>query len=297
VDTTGVVLLDKPTGITSFAALGKTKQRFHTRKVGHTGTLDPFASGLLVVLIGPATRCARFFTGLSKRYETELIFGRETDTHDHTGATVREAPLPDYERICELLDDFRGEIAQVPPSYSAVHVDGKRAYERARSGEDVEIPPRRVTIHSLESTRVDERTMRLTVECSSGTYIRALARDIGRAAGSAAHLASLRRTAVGPFLVDEADDPEDAADIPTLSLREGLSRIGLAVVEVDERTAERMGHGGRVSRADAGPVAADGRASGSLIACSGERVVAVGSWRNDLFHYDLVLSPSGAHRG
>jgi tRNA pseudouridine55 synthase len=206
----GLLLYDKPPGVTSFAALGAIKRALGTKKVGHTGTLDSFATGLLVVLVGPLTHLVSHITSLDKTYSAVIRFGSETDTLDPTGVVVREAPLPSPAAVRDALPLFLGPIMQVPPAYSAIHVEGKRASDLMRSGTMPEMAPRAVTIHHIAFQEVITGETGglleavIEVRCSKGTYIRSLARDMGKAVGSAAHLAALRRTAVGDFRVDEA---------------------------------------------------------------------------------------------
>lgn len=205
----GVVLINKPRGITSFQALGKIKRTLQTKKVGHTGTLDKFADGLLVVLTGKLTKLNALITGMDKEYEALVCFGRETDTLDPEGEVVRKAPVPDLEKIESVLDGFLGEQQQVPPVYSAIHINGKRAYQMARQGESVQMASRSVRIDGLKILHWEAPYLRLRVRCSKGTYIRALARDIASAAGSAAYLTELRRTGVGPFRLADAFTAEE----------------------------------------------------------------------------------------
>lgn len=281
---TGVVLLDKTEGETSFSALGGLKRHFSTRRVGHAGTLDPMATGLLIALVGSATRCARFFSSLDKTYVADIRFGSETDSDDRTGRVVRTAPVPGMELAVNAADSFVGEISQIPPAYSAIHVDGRRAYERARAGEDVEIPARQVTIHAITSEVVDELTLRLTVSCSSGTYIRSLARDIGCAVGSAAHLSALRRISIGPFDVDEASQG-DGAQVCKLETATALLRLdGFSELPVDSGTAATMWNGGRVPVPQSGAVY-DGR----VVARVGDVPVSIGRWQDGFYRYEMVF--------
>lgn len=204
----GLAAIEKRAGLTSFAALGPLKRSLGTGKVGHAGTLDRFATGLLVVLVGGYSRLAPFFTALDKRYTALVRFGRETSTLDPEGEVVAEAPPPTQAELEAVLGGFRGPILQAPPAYSAIHLDGKRAYERVLAGEEVEMVPRPVVIHELELLSYDGRDARLSVRCSSGTYIRSLARDLALAAGSRASLAALERGAIGPILLSDAVPPE-----------------------------------------------------------------------------------------
>ncbi|MCL2325881.1 MAG: tRNA pseudouridine(55) synthase TruB [Proteobacteria bacterium] len=195
--------MDKPRGISSFGALRQLDKKFSIKKthkkIGHGGTLDPEASGLLVVAIGTATRLLRFFLGSDKRYLAELRLGERTATDDAEGEVIAAASYAHigYEDVQRALTQFRGDIEQVPPSFSALHVDGRRAYDLARRGESLSLPPRRVTIHAIETVSCGlpaEPCLRLDIACSGGTYIRSIARDLGEALGSCAHLSGLRRT-------------------------------------------------------------------------------------------------------
>lgn len=204
----GLVLIDKPVGVTSFKALSSVKKALKNKKAGHAGTLDKFASGLLIVAIGGYTRLISVFEGLEKEYEGTICFGKTTATLDPEGAFEGDAPLPSLSVLESVLPLFQGEIDQVPPVFSAIHVDGKRAYQRRLAGEDVKMKPRKVTIHEIRLIEWDEPFLSIRVKCSKGTYIRALARDIGEACGSLAYLSSLRRTGIGKFSVSDAVSPE-----------------------------------------------------------------------------------------
>lgn len=203
----GLLPVDKPVGPTSHDVVAWCRRALSTRKIGHTGTLDPFASGLLLLCVGRATRLAEYITALDKTYETIVHLGVSTDTHDCQGTVVAESDLwrPVTESQVEAaLSDLRGVIEQVPPQFSAKKVDGEAMHRRARRGEYVDLPPVSVTIHELALASFDPPEIGLTVRCSSGTYVRGLARDIGKALGVGAHLTALRRTAVGEFTADRA---------------------------------------------------------------------------------------------
>jgi len=198
--------------MTSFGVVRRVRQITGYRRVGHGGTLDPFATGVLVIGLGPATRLMRFVSEGSKVYEAELAFGTETDSEDRTGEVIRECDrIPSETEILQALPRFVGEIDQVPPRLSAIHVDGERSYRRTRRGEEVDLPARTVNVHSLELLGVDGDRVRIRVECGGGTYIRSLARDLGRALDSAAHLVELRRTGVTPFSAEDAVSLDDFA--------------------------------------------------------------------------------------
>ena len=202
----GILLLDKPRGLTSNAALGRAKRILGIKKAGHTGTLDPMATGLLVLCFGEATKVSGFLLDADKAYRAEATLGVTTDSEDAEGQILEERPVPDLEKAAleTVLDRFRGPIDQVPPMHSALKHQGKRLYELARQGETVERPPRQVTIHSLELLDWTTPKLSLNVRCSKGTYIRSLVRDIGEVIGCGAHLSALRRTESAPFNLDNA---------------------------------------------------------------------------------------------
>ncbi len=204
----GIILVDKPAGITSFQTIGAIKKICNTGKVGHTGTLDKFATGLLVVATGWCTRLVPWFTGMDKRYMATIKFGEETDTLDPEGDVIATAGAPAENEVALVLGDFKGRIKQAPPVYSAIHTSGERAHRLARAGKPVGLKEREVEVHEIKMRSFDAPEMVLCVHCSKGTYIRSLARDIGIAAGSRAHVIQLRRTQVGAFSVDDACAPD-----------------------------------------------------------------------------------------
>lgn len=203
----GLILLHKPEGITSFHALDEIKKRLQMKRAGHTGTLDKFANGLLLVLTGKYTRLTPFFTNLHKEYISRIRFGIQTDTLDPEGKVVTEGTIPDTESVNNTLVRFIGEIEQIPPRFSAIHLDGERAYKKALRGEEIKLPKRRVFIYALKQLSYDPPFLTLHIRCSGGTYIRALARDIGKAAGSCAYVTHLTRTKVGNFNLSHAVPP------------------------------------------------------------------------------------------
>lgn len=216
-ESSGVVLIDKPAGWTSHDVVSRTRKLAGTRKVGHAGTLDPMATGLLVIGFNKATRLLTHITGADKTYTATIRLGQTTTTDDAEGEIidVRPANAVTPELLAAEIGQLTGEIMQVPSTVSAIKIDGKRAYQRARDGEDVEIPARPVTIHRFEITdtrRADDGKtidVDVVVKCSSGTYIRALARDLGEALDTGGHLTVLRRTEVGPFTLDQASTLEE----------------------------------------------------------------------------------------
>lgn len=195
----GVVNILKPAGMTSHDVVAKVRRIYQTKKVGHTGTLDPEAVGVLPICVGQATRLVEYLTEKDKRYRVLLKFGRETDTQDATGNVIKETAVCTLEReaFAELLDQFVGEIKQVPPMYSAIKKDGQPLYKLARQGIAVEVAPRTVTIHEIKLLMYNGESAMLEVHCGKGTYIRTLCQDIGRAAGSSAYMEYLLRTQSG----------------------------------------------------------------------------------------------------
>ncbi|HEV8658649.1 MAG TPA: tRNA pseudouridine(55) synthase TruB [Thermoanaerobaculia bacterium] len=202
----GVLLVDKKPGITSHDVVEKFRRRANVKKAGHTGTLDPLATGLLVLCIGKATRLQAYLMGMEKTYEGTIQFGWATDSYDATGTPVGEAREVSVEQIdfAPLVARFTGEIEQMPPAFSAKKILGVRAYEMARKGEPVELKPKRVTIHEFTILSVVGSTAQFRVRSSAGTYVRSLAHDLGAAAGVPAHLKELRRTVIGNFKVENS---------------------------------------------------------------------------------------------
>jgi tRNA pseudouridine55 synthase len=201
----GILLIDKPEGVTSFDVVRRARRALKVRKIGHLGTLDPFATGLLPLCLGEATKLVPYLQPGPKAYRATLKLGVATDTQDLTGQVVSQCgTLPDHEAIRAAAGRFVGEISQVPPMYSALHHQGERLYKLARRGEVVELPPRLVTVHELVVEEIVLPAVTIRVRCSQGTYIRTLAADLGAALGCGAHLTALRRTEVGSFRVEQA---------------------------------------------------------------------------------------------
>jgi tRNA pseudouridine55 synthase len=202
----GVLVIDKPSGPTSFDVVRRIRSLLRVKKAGHTGTLDPIATGVLPVCLNQATKIAGFITEGQKAYEAVIRLGVETDTHDAAGKTLAVAPVPPLsaETLEEILPRFRGSFSQTPPMYSAVKIDGKRLYELARAGEEVPRAPRPVTVYELVMRDFSASEVHLFLRCSKGFFVRVLAHDLGRALGCGAHLRSLRRTASGAFTEAQA---------------------------------------------------------------------------------------------
>jgi tRNA pseudouridine55 synthase len=247
--------------------------------VGHTGTLDPFASGLLLLCVGQATRLAEYLTGLSKCYRAVARLGLETDTLDLQGEPVGPEVDPSgvtEDQVREALAALRGDILQVPPQFSAKKVDGEAMHRRARRGEHMELTPVPVTIHEVALTAFDPPRIHFELCCSSGTYVRAVARDLGRALGVGAHLTALRRTSVGAFDVADAIAPTELADPERVASAavEPVRAVGhLASVEVDDDGAARLRHGQRIRLAPSG---AAGATKERVAVCQGGALLAIG---------------------
>ena len=248
----GLILLNKKPGITSFDALRDIKRALKTGKVGHTGTLDKFASGLLAVLAGRALKLSRWFSHCDKKYRGRICFGVETDTLDPEGNVIAEAAVPAREKVEQVLSQFTGEILQEPPVYSAIHVNGQRASSLARSGCALEMKKRPVTVYQLEIISWQPPFADIFVHCSSGTYIRSLARDIAIAAGSRAHLCELARTQIAGFCLGEIghEQPEMLKERPcenhysVLPIdKTVISNLGMPWFEVSPQEAESIFHG------------------------------------------------------
>jgi tRNA pseudouridine55 synthase len=228
----GLVLVDKPWGKTSHDVVDAMRRRLGTRKVGHAGTLDPMATGLLVLGVGRATRLLRYLGDLPKTYTGSARLGVETDTLDADGTVVRSTPVTSTrEEIVAAAGELVGESLQAPPAYSAVKVGGRKLYEAARRGEELEAPPRPIRVDAFDVTGFDGSEFAFAVTCSGGTYVRVLVAEVGRALGSGAHLTALRRTAIGPFAVEDAEPPEAARPVPIDRAVAHLPRLPLEAEE------------------------------------------------------------------
>jgi tRNA pseudouridine55 synthase len=246
-DISGILLLDKPQGLSSNQALQKVRHLFQARKAGHTGSLDPMATGLLPICFGEATKIAGFLLGSRKAYDAEVRLGMTTTTDDAEGEVVSTRPVPEPDAVAleAALCTLRGRIMQTPPAYSAIKQGGVALYKRARRGEDVQVPQRQVEVQRLELLRRDGDRLHLHVECGSGTYIRSLARDLGERLGCGAHLTALRRVWVDPFRkpdmwtleqlqVRAAEAGVTGLDAQLLPLEQGLEALPALTVTADQ---------------------------------------------------------------
>lgn len=250
----GFINLNKPAGITSHGAAEKVKKISGTHRVGHAGTLDPFATGVLVIAVGKATKLVEFLRKDDKEYEAVICLGATSDTYDGTGQLVETpppVPVPSGAQILSLLQQFTGEISQMPPKFSAIKIHGRPAYKMARAGEEVELAPRQVTIHSIKLLEYRYPLVTIKVHCAAGTYIRALAHDIGQRLKTGAYLASLHRTKAGVFsIMDSVDLADLTADNwknyllpPTV----GISHFGS--YETTKEEADRITRGLKIKPA------------------------------------------------
>jgi len=279
----GLLLVDKPEGCTSHDVVAIARRALGVRRVGHGGTLDPFATGLLVLLVGRATRLLPYLEGEPKVYAATIRLGAETDTDDGTGRVVRAAPVPDRAVVEQAMRGLTGTIQQRPPAYSAKQVAGQRAHHAARRGAPIDLAPAAVTVHEWIVHAWREGEVDVTVTCSAGTYVRALARDVGRAAGSAAHLGALRRLRSGPF------DVRDAATLD--AVRSGGASIlppvaavpSMPVIALDAASVRQVRQGRDVA------VAGPGADCAALVGHAGT-LVAIAHRQGDWWHPRMVIA-------
>lgn len=272
----GIVLVDKPWGLSSHGAVSGVRKALGTKKVGHSGTLDPAATGLLVLGVNAGTRLLTFVVGADKAYTATMRLGYETTTDDAEGERV-EGLTGNLESCSDAalegaLGRFRGEIDQVPSTFSAIKVQGRRAYDLARTGHEIDLASRKVTVSTLQAGPLRRGEgyldVDVEVECSSGTYIRALARDIGRALGTGGHLVALRRTRVGPFVIDGAPKPDEVTTAHLQSLADAAKAI-MPVVSLEPTEVDDISHGRPVRAStwpESLPLAAIDSESGALVA-------------------------------
>ncbi len=250
----GVLVLDKPVGLTSHDVVQIVRRGTGIRRAGHTGTLDPRASGVLVVLIGPAVRLSEYVSASDKRYQATIRMGSSTDTFDSEGLVTNSSPTDDIteEKYNEILQQFVGEMEQVPPPYSAVKVKGRKAYEIAREGEEIDLQPRIIHVYSLEVLEWAPPEAVIDVYCSSGTYVRSLANDLGRALGVGAHLVGLRRTKSGRFTLRDAvplrrlQEAFDAGNWYKFLIPAAEALADWPMLELDADEVELVRHGHRI---------------------------------------------------
>jgi len=295
----GLIVIDKPEGKTSFDVVAEVRRRLKLKKAGHTGTLDPMATGVLPVCLGEATRLAPFILEGDKTYEATLLLGAATDSQDRTGKIIARAEVPALCRadIEKALQRFRGEIDQTPPMFSAVRVDGRHLYELAREGKEVERQTRRVTVHDFELVELASPRLRLKIRCSKGTYVRTLGHDLGEALGCHAHLTALRRTESGGFTLDQSVRLDDLARLSPVEVASRVltpsQALGfLPAIEIPSELVTRLVQGQRLPIAalkiDPGP---DGQRARLLSQEGG--LLAVAEWNGGGLQYLRVLARAG----
>lgn len=292
----GLILLDKPEGVTSFAALGGLKRALGTRKVGHTGTLDPFATGLMVVLSGSCTRLAEYVTALDRHYEARFRFGLTSDTLDRDGDLMPGGTIPERRTLEDAIRQQVGLIEQVPPAYSAIRVAGERAHGLARQGTPPVLAPRTVEVFSFELREWTPPDALISVHCSKGTYIRSLVRDVAADVGTVGLVQELRRISVGPFQVVQAVPPE--AFDPARDVRQGRQVLeaiaGARAATVAESAVARVRNGGRLAVDDVSPDEGTGVEPGryGLFDAKGA-LLALADYDGDRFRWCCVLDRAG----
>lgn len=268
----GMLLVDKPAGVSSHDIVARARRAARTKRVGHAGTLDPFATGLLVLAIGQATRLLPYLDAEPKVYEARIRFGSETDSDDATGLPTVTAALPDWSNLQDAIATLTGPIQQTPPSYSAKHVDGERAYKKARRGEDVELKPVEVVVHDWRVISHSDNSVDVVITCKGGTYVRALARDLGRALNSAAHCETLRRLQSGRCHVANAVESSSLergaiadGNIALMSPLQAIQDMTHVVIDADAEMNIR--HGRAIPAVDAGARA--------VLLGSDQRIIAI----------------------
>jgi tRNA pseudouridine55 synthase len=291
----GVLPVDKPAGPTSHDVVALARRALHTRRIGHTGTLDPFATGLLLLCVGHATRIAEYLSGMDKRYRAMVRLGIATDTDDHTGVVTAEADASavTLSAVESALAPLRGAVLQTPPQYSAKKRAGERAYTAARQGREVVLSPVPVLVHELTILSFEPPFVELEVLCSSGTYIRSIARDLGVALGVGGHLTALRRMAIGPHAVTAALPVDRLAEtgaaqralLPIMAALPHLPRVDL---DVETVAAVRHGRRVRLGNADiasAGEVGNEGQADQHIVVmAAGDTMVGIGAVTAGVLH-------------
>ncbi len=299
----GVIAVDKPEGPTSHDIVRRVRRALNTRRVGHCGTLDPLATGLLLICVGRMTKLSEWLTGADKQYTATFRLGAVSDTADAQGKiSAVEGPLPTSDQIAVAMEQWKGSIDQVPPSYSAIRVDGVRSYERARRQEVVVLPPRKVTISSFDIVGFEAPQLRVSIDCSKGTYVRSLAHDLGETLGCGAYVEALRRTKIGSVSVDVAvdldqldslaqqDDPQGLWIDPLVALRGRLPTVRL-----DTESARDFTRGRVVAAAMAVDVMGEakvpmGGGIGEVAVSLDGQLLGVGRVEKDMLHPTRVLT-------
>lgn len=298
---TGFLNIDKPLGMTSHDVVNRVRRAMGTKQVGHAGTLDPLATGVLIVCVGAATRLSEYVMSETKAYRAVVHLGVETDTYDAEGQVLSTADTSAItrEQVDRALDAFRGDIQQIPPMYSAIKQDGRKLYELARKGQTVDVPPRAVTIHSIDildwrTTESQQLQVTLDISCTAGTYIRSIAHDLGAALGVGAHLAALSRTASGSFRLAQAtplDTLVSSEDKVNYLIAPAAALANHPSMRVDAAQIADLVHGRAIDAGDAEAV----NAAAAVIMAYDEtdRLVAVLAHRDGRLHPHKVFPPTG----
>ncbi|WP_029041047.1 tRNA pseudouridine(55) synthase TruB [Cucumibacter marinus] len=289
----GWIVLDKPFDVTSTQAVGKLKFLFEAKKAGHAGTLDPLATGILPIALGEATKTVPYIQDGEKIYRFDLVWGSATETDDAEGAVIETSDRrPTEDELRNALPQFTGVITQIPPAYSAIKIKGERAYDLARAGEKVEVPPREVEIEAFELISHSPERSSFEVTCQKGTYVRALARDLARVLGTCGHVGALRRTRVGPFAEEDAVTVDaleavsrDDRDAMLLPVSAGIADLPEVNVDTRQSATIRLGNPVLLTGANA-PIAMDEAAA----ICAGE-LVAIGYVEKGQFKPSRVILP------
>jgi tRNA pseudouridine55 synthase len=239
----GIVLINKPVGLTSFAVVKKTGKNLKAKKVGHCGTLDPFATGLLVITINNATKIARFIEAKNKEYIATLKLGIKTDSGDSTGKVIKRQKPPKFEiiQLNDVLKSFLGKQLQIPPMYSAIKVDGQKLYELARKGKTIELTPRPIEIFEIKLLKYRGNNLTFSVKCSKGTYIRSLGEDLAKRLGCVGHLSALERTAIGELKLDDAKKMDSIKETDIIPIAEALKSMSKYIVPKDKYSLIKNG--------------------------------------------------------
>jgi tRNA pseudouridine55 synthase len=292
----GIAILDKPEGPTSHAMVARARKAWGTRRVGHAGTLDPLATGVLVLGLGTATRLLGHLSAQGKEYVATIALGIATSTDDAQGEVLRaEGARMSADEVEVAMNPWRGQVSQRPSAVSAVRIDGRRAHERVRAGEDVEVPEREVSIEAFdlldlrqaEVARIPVTRIDVRVSCSAGTYVRALARDVGDAMGVGGHVEALRRTRSGDFTLEEACGPEDLGRWPLLSAATAARR-SLPWVEIPDDSVRAVTHGVRI------PWPGGTAEEGTVAFVNGDALLALAECRHGTAAYSAVFPPESA---
>jgi len=298
-DLNGLLVIDKPAGMTSHDVVGRVRRLVGMKRVGHGGTLDPFATGILVVAVGRATRMLQYVQDNQQGYRAHVVLGASTDTADVDGViseTGERYGWPTADAVASAVSAFAGDIEQVPPVYSAIKVGGRKLYEMARAGEHVEVPTRTVTIHAIEILRYEPPDLVLDIQCGKGTYIRSIARDLGTALGTEAYCHGLRRTNSGGFCLADAWTLDELAerdlrdDWPQIALHPDAALSSLPAAILGERDPDAWYHGRSVQL----PRSAGAEGATVRAYADDGRFIGIGTWtEDDWLKPTLVLPPEG----